>query len=157
MKERRYTLAWVSFLLAAACASSGSMTAGSVSKDLPTTTRIELESKARLLFSRHQFEIERVQTESQLYLESNWRERLPFDDELAQGVETAMTRLILQGRPRSRVRDDFYTAKVILENRVRLQGSQVWEQITNTPEFERYARRVAEDFEKELSMGIQRR
>jgi hypothetical protein len=146
------------FLLAlAACASSGGAGASAdVTQQVGTAPRADANAKSRAILQRHQYVVQREEgtsgRETNMYLETQWRPRVPFDDERALGAEAAETRLIVRARPR--VRDgDVYTVAMTVENRLRMADGS-WVSPPATSEFTAYARNIADDLRRELVQGI---
>lgn len=112
---------------------AGSSTVGSFTQyfsDLGITTNIGFREEAeRILIRKHQY-IVQVFEESldRSYLETDWKDRLPFEDEAKTGVVQAKSRIILEGR--SRVRGTATaTLKVKFrgENMLLYENSPTWE------------------------------
>jgi hypothetical protein len=158
-----FLLVVVISLLATSCSSSGASKSGSRStsyeKTLGTTTAVEFKRNVPLIFSRYQFETYRAEESAdQIYFESRWKERYPFQDELTAGAIKARTRIFVTSRPRYRdksgygkVQKVFFTA----ENQVVLQGTEVWQEFPLTDMFLDYIKRIAGDLELEMKSGIQ--
>jgi hypothetical protein len=137
-----------------ACASTGGSTGGamSVTRNVGTSPRAEVDSKTRLIFQRHQYVLQREQLESNMYYESQWRARQPFDDEIEHGARSAESRLIVRARLRSRETDQ-YAVSLVVENRLQTVDGQ-WLTLAATPEFTAYARTIADDLADQLIQGI---
>ena len=150
-------------ILALSCSSSGASKSGSrdttYEKTLGTTTAVEFKRNVPLIFSRYQFETYRAEESvDQIYFESRWKERYPFQDELTAGAVKAQTRIIVTSRPRYRdksgygkVQKVFFTA----ENQVVLQGTEGWQEFPITDMCLDYIKKIAGDLELEMKSGIQ--
>jgi hypothetical protein len=51
------------------------------------------------MFIRHSYSLDRREIDNVIYYETNWRDRLPFDDEAAMGITTARNKIIITTRP----------------------------------------------------------
>ena len=125
-----------------------------VGQATPTTTR---ELTLRIL-TQYGFVIEQEQPIPNIVIQTRWRERVPFDDESALGIQHAQNRMFITARPRSATTNaQIYSVDVVIENRVQLMGSQAWTDASATPQYEKWANRIIEDFTRELNVGGVRR
>ena len=120
-----------------------------------------LENQTRRVLSKYLYEIVRRERSShQIYIESQWRTRLPFDDERGLGLSEARTRLIIRARPRRSGATaggmDLFTVRLIAENMVRSAIDGDWERITPTDMFKAHIREVAEELDSEYNLMMRR-
>lgn len=125
------------------------------------TTMHDLYIKTARILNRDLFEIVRQEESTQLvYLETRWQFRPPFEDEQAQGIAEARTRLIVRARLRRAAviagGSNLYTVQITAENMVQLIGAEEWSRITNTPMYKAYIRNIAKELENEFRMSMRR-
>ena len=138
-------------LFATACAGGGAMRAN-VTRQLGIATRTNIDTYTRRILQRHQYVIQREALETNMYYETQWRPRTPFDDERELGATSAETRILIRARPRSREAET-YTASMTFENRLQLQNGE-WVTLAATDEFREYAQRISDELVGELARGI---
>lgn len=117
--------------------------------------------KTARILNRHMYETVRQEESSQmLYFETRWRYREPFEDEQAQGITAARTRLMVQARPRLAAvaagGSNLYRVQIVAENMVRLADSQEWVRIPNSKMYTTYIRQIARDLEIEFRLSIRK-
>ena len=125
-----------------------------------TATAYDIEEKTRRLLDRYRYEIVRFEkTYDQIYFETQWRYRSPFEDEYEISVVDARTRIIINARPRTRTYvtgTDLYVIHVRGENQVRLEGSDAWINLPMTDMVMVYLSKFAENLEMEFRTGIRK-
>ena len=93
---------------------------------------------------QYSYRIENVDTLRDIRVETDWRKRQPFADELSLGVEDAESRLMVIARPRGQTTlGPSYNVMLHVENRLRVQGSSTWNESMNTAMFKEYADKIA--------------
>jgi hypothetical protein len=156
--RRSVALLILSFGLAA-CATAGpeanrTRFQRNVGQATPTTAR---ELTLRIL-NQYGFVVELEQPVPNIVIQTRWRERAPFADEEALGIQHAQNRMFIMARPRSATNNALtYTVDVVIENRVQLAGSEAWTDASATKDYEKWANRIVEDFTRELNVGGVRR
>jgi len=143
------------------CAASGSGGAGdagptSYKQSVGTAGLIDIQNKVPKILSRYQYEVERQdESPALLAIYTRWNGRYPLEDEIAQGVTEAMTRLILTARARARTGGtaDVRVVELTAENRVRQRDSTEWRGLM-TPMFKDYVDKLADELKTELLTGI---
>ncbi len=146
-------------LLVTGCAalSGGGSLDGSVQRNVGVASHYDLAEKASRVIQLNQFEVEREEYDGIFYIETRWRDRAPFDDEQANGVEAAQSRMIVRGSPRAPDPDgQLYNVTVIVQNRVSVVGESGWRRDLTTSRFNEYARQITEDLRDELEIGVRR-
>jgi hypothetical protein len=115
----------------------------------------DLDTKGRRILERHQFQIVRHDGPPDVYYETQWQQREPFDDERALGAVRAQSRILLKARQRNDTwaKAVAYTVDFYLENQVRHEGGDFTE-VPATPQFTQYARRIASELEVEFRSGV---
>ena len=125
-----------------------------------TATSIDIKQKARRLLDRYQFQVVRFEeTSDEIYIETQWNYRTPFEDEYHQGVVNARTRFIIITNPRTRAYaggPDLHVVSVRGENEVRLVDKDNWINLPLTDMVIAYFNKFAGDLKTELSMGIRK-
>lgn len=145
-------------MLAAACAGRGTdADRARFARDIgPASTRDAYEKSMKVV-RQHQFQVERETAPPNLYIETRWRDRAPFDDEQARGIVAAQVRMIVRGTPRTGgAQGDVVNVQVNIENRVQLMGSPDWNTASATPQYRAYAQTITDDLRRELSVGVRR-
>lgn len=152
MIGRRLVLLLV--LLSAACA-TGRAANPVYRRDIGTATGPDAFTLAEQVIHRHGYEIEQADTVPDIRILTKWKPRRPVDDELALGVTTAESRILVMGRVRGQTTDlgGLYTVSMTIENRVQVAGSTEWTESLNTELFRDYADRIANDY-RQLIMNI---
>lgn len=126
----------------------------SYSSSMGNVTLVDMDRLLPRLLGRFGYRVERgTRTPRQIVLETQWRQRSPMDDEMAQGVAAAQTRLLLRGTRRD---ERFYHVRFEAENLVRYEGSDEWERAPVTDMFRSYANEIATELEVSLSSGVRR-
>ncbi|MCI0693394.1 hypothetical protein L0337_15490 [candidate division KSB1 bacterium] len=108
-----------------------------------------------ILSSRFQYEIARTEETSQeLYLETSWKNRYPFEDEIASGVVQARSRIILRARPSYIGPADpaaqLYNLDFHAENEVLLESKDEWLRLPMSKMLRQYFDRIVGDLKTEV-------
>ena len=126
-------------------------------KKIEKVTRIDFQNKSRsVLMNRHQFQFFRNEdSEGQQYIETDWRYRPPFEDELNSGIVEARSKIVLTAFPRN-LTDPSALWVTNLEglNEVRLEGSSAWVTLPMTVMAKKYFDKIADDLNIEFRMGV---
>lgn len=148
----------LSVLPLTACGARGSTSVAHFARAVGVGTAYDINEGAHRVFALHQFEIERQEDEPSLYLETRWRDRMPFEDEQGLGVTAAQVRAVMRGRPRSGTSalGTTYSVDLSIEQRVQTMTQEEWTSLTATPQARAYAERIAEDLRRELDVGVRR-
>lgn len=117
--------------------------------------------KTERILNRYIYETVRQEESSQLiYFETRWQYRPPFDDEKAQGITEARTRLTIQARPRRAATtaggSNLYRVQIMAENMVQPEGNDEWVRMPNSDMYKAYIRKIAEDLKNEFRMSIRK-
>lgn len=150
-------------LLSVGCGSRSADVSGSrtstYSADLGTATAYDFRDKTGRLLARYQFSVYRFEeTTDLIYLETEWKNRYPFDDEIDQGIVEARTRLIIQARPRIQTPtgSDLNTVKLVAENLVRFQNSAQWQRVPMSKQLRAYLKRFVDELQTEFRTGFRK-
>jgi hypothetical protein len=120
----------------------GDVTVTDLARDLP-------HALGRLGFL---LECEERKTGRDLHFSTEWRQRAPFDDEVALGATAARTRLTLVAR-RNGV--GYSTLHLYVENLLELEVG-TWRQVPATESFGRYAREIGSELRLALVNRLRR-
>ncbi|MBI3005394.1 MAG: hypothetical protein HYY49_08250 [Ignavibacteriales bacterium] len=128
------------------------------SANLGTATLFDANAKSRTILERNQFRIQRVETSADMYyLETEWKNRGAFDDELEQGIEAGLTRIIIQATPRGRAASsDLHTVRLQAENQVRYLHTFEWRVAPMSNMLIAYLKKLSEDFVVEFRTGYRK-
>ena len=132
---------------------------GHFQSDVGLATAFDLRDKTRRVLDKYQFEVLRFeQSADMIYYESQWKDRYPFQDELDQGIEGTRTRIIIQGKPRTRRKNqsDVFSVKFNAENQVRLRETNDWNYAVISPMAKTYLKQFSDDLETEYRSGLRR-
>jgi hypothetical protein len=122
-----------------------------------TATGRDAYDKAMKIIRQHQFVIEREIAGPTIYIETRWRDRMPFADEQALGFRAIQNRLVVRGNPRSGSSlGPLYGVRFTIENRVQIGDSNDWIETVFTPQFRDYAQRISDDLRRELDVAVRR-
>jgi hypothetical protein len=117
----------------------------------------DIQERVTKVLNQHQFLVEREQEPPNLYVETRWRNRQPFDDEQALGISSAQIRLIVRTSARSSTpQGQLFNVHLGIETRVRLQGGEDWTSAVATPQYVEYTNLIFEDLRRELEIGVRR-
>ena len=149
----------LALLVIAACASGGrTSSSATFQRDIGIASEPDAIAIAERIIQRYQYEVIRTDPVPNLRYETDWKKRVPFDDEHALGITDAENRLIITGRLRNTT--DLganYDLNLTVENRVKVAGSLDWNEGTASARFQRYADEITQEFRKELQLiGVRR-
>lgn len=144
-----------------ACASAGragtEADAARFEREVGTGSGPDVMASATKVIRQFQFEVREQTNPPNIYIETHWRDRTPFRDEQALGIEGAQTRLVVRARQRGTTPlGEVYGVNLAIENRVRTMGSESWSQASATREYRDWANRIADQFRRELNVGVRR-
>ena len=141
-----------------AASSGGSSGATTYRKDLGNATVNDFARYTRRMLDREHFEIEQADSSANYQnFKTRWRQRYPYDDEIALGVVEIQTQLTLRARSRGSGGGgtaDLRTVEMIVQNMARLSGSDQWILTVYTATFKEYIDEIARDLKTEFSTGI---
>ncbi|RMD86461.1 MAG: hypothetical protein D6813_14900 [Calditrichaeota bacterium] len=106
------------------------------------------------VFTKYLYQLEREEEfGSRLYVETQWKDRKPFEDEKAAGVVAVRSRIILQTRPRikSGVSYNLHQVQFIAENLVKYHLDENWHPAPLTKMCRDYFKKIANDFKLDLT------
>ena len=126
-------------------------------KKLERVTRVDFLNKTRMvLVNRHQFMFFRNEdSEGQQYIETDWRNRTPFDDEFESGIVQARSKIILTAYPRELTNPSgLWVTNMEGINEVILEGGNEWVALPLSDMAKRYFDRIADDLNLEFRTGV---
>ncbi len=147
--------------LAVGCASAGGGSTGLTSRhfqqDVGNATARDVERRTPRILERYHYVIVRHETsERRTYIETDWRTRTPFEDEVARGISSVRSRIIVRARQRGGATGS--TALMVvtftMENLALDEESGQWRQAVVTDMFTAYAKRIANRLKDEFTSGI---
>ncbi|CAN5689811.1 hypothetical protein BH23GEM10_BH23GEM10_02150 [soil metagenome] len=140
----------------AGCSTFGGMTNRSaLQRSVGLASLHDVMEKSDKVMLRHQFQIVRRDINKHVYIETHWRDRVPFADEASGGVVTAQTRVIITARPRtSTALGQIYTVGMRIENRVMHAFDSAWSLTAPTSDYRAWATGIATELRSELDVGV---
>jgi hypothetical protein len=158
--RRRLARAALLVVLLAAC-STRAQGPGQFRQDVGVGSAPDVITIARRILALHRFEVyqEHLPPDATtIYIETHWLERRPFVDEQSLGVEAAQSRAIVSGRPRSvtSAQGTAWSVSLVVENRVRITGTDGWSNQTVSTDARQYADGIAQQLRRELTLGVRR-
>lgn len=144
------------------CSSSrgNSSASNTYTANVGTATAYDFKDKTQRLFTRYQFQVYRFQeTADLIFIETEWKLRYPFEDELAHGIEEAKTRIVAEARPRSRMSSggsELNRVSFYAENLVRFKQSHEWQPVALSDMLKSYLKEFADDLTTEFRTGIRK-
>lgn len=149
-----YRMTLVALLLLAGCSTFGA-NRSALQRSIGTASLHDVMDKSDMVMTRNQFQIVRRDINKRVYIETHWRDRVPFADEASGGVVTAQTRVIITARPRSATAlGQLYTVDMRIENRVRHALGSDWITTSPTSDYRTWATGIATELRAELDVGV---
>ncbi|MFQ5823245.1 MAG: hypothetical protein ACE5JB_04240, partial [bacterium] len=132
MLKSIYSLFWLLFLILIyiGCAGSASGEKARQQKNYRATIGITYEPEfygvlQTILVSKYQYLISRTEQSSrEIYFETSWKDRPPFEDESETGIIGAQTRFIIRAKARHAGQ---YNIHLYAETQVLYESSEKWE------------------------------
>jgi hypothetical protein len=126
--------------------------------DAGRATLYDISRRTDEWLNRNQYVIERRSSSpAQLTIQTQWKSRYPFDDEIKAGVVEAQTRLRINARATRRAAAgsaDLRLVQVSAENMVRMADSLNWRHGYMTPMFKAYVDEVVYELRSLLQTGV---
>lgn len=113
-----------------------------------------IPQKVQRILDYNLFEIIRLEeSPASIIWETAWKGRAPFNDERAQGIVEAQTKLIIMTRQKTGSGSQaLHRVHITAQNMVRFGSEEDWIRIPNTREYSSYIRKIAYDLKSELDM-----
>lgn len=145
--------------MTAACATGAGSAADTArfERDVGTGSAADVMEKTQKVLRQHQFEVRERTEPPNIFIETHWRDRAPFEDEAALGIRAAQSRIVVRARARGNTPlGELYAVNVAIETRVLPAGSTEWSPNTATEQYRRWADGITADFRRELNVGVRR-
>ncbi|MDP7060873.1 MAG: hypothetical protein QF416_10425 [Candidatus Marinimicrobia bacterium] len=118
------------------------------------------QSSAEKILDRYHYQVyRREEYGARLYLETEWKDHKPLEDEFDLGISHVQTRLIIEARPKMRDESSsraMNTVKFSGEVLVRLGPMSDWKELAMTPSRKKYFKQFADDLKLDLRSSIQK-
>lgn len=126
-------------------------------KKIEKVTRVDFQNKTRtVLMNKHQYIfIRNEDSEGQQYIETDWRYRSPFTDELESGIIEVRSKIILTAYPRELTNPQgLWVTTMEGINEVKLESTTTFVTLPMTNLTKKYFDRIADDLDLEFKTGI---
>ncbi|MFC1492486.1 hypothetical protein ACFL6O_00885 [candidate division KSB1 bacterium] len=159
MFGKRLLLAMLSAFILIQCAGGGAATSSrsGYKKSIGDYRRMDIMDKSKNLLGKYGFEIEREEdgTAGDIYIETRWKVRTPFDIEKTDNVMSARTKIIIRARGTQRSvnmveGERLFKAEFDTENEVMIQGQNEWVKQPYSEELTAYLKKLHEELAGEL-------
>jgi hypothetical protein len=161
MIHRRLLLSLV--LLSTAACATGQGGSALYRREIGMASAPDAITLAEQVIHRHGFQIDHAEEAPEIRILTHWRNRLPFEDEVALGVTGAESRILVVGRVRHTTDlGTYYVVHLTMENRLQTDpfqggGEAAWSDTINTDMFTAYADEIADDYKLLVSnIGVRR-
>ena len=118
------------------------------------------QNSAEKILDRYHYTVyRREEYGARLYIETQWKDHKPLDDEFDLGISDVQTRLIIEARPKMRDASSnraMNTVKFSGEVLVRLGPMSDWKELALTPSRKKYFKQCADDLKFDLSASAQK-
>ena len=156
MKQSILLLGIILFI-STGCSSSERVAQNTYRANLGTATETDIVNQVPRILDRNNFTIYRQEvTLDGVYMETDWKERDLFADEVAQGITEARSRIFVRARPRTAQASSLQSVNMEVENHVRFEGVDDWDRTVITDEATEYFRTIERSIRTELATGIRR-
>lgn len=121
------------------------------SSPLGVSYRAEFAGVIRVIIeSKYQYIIIREEESSrEIYMETDWRDRTPLEDEIKQNILATRTRFIFRARPRHAGQ---YTIHMYADNEVIIRGTDLWQTGSFSPMLEELLNDIAKELRIEYKI-----
>ncbi len=162
MLGRKLLLIMLSAFLMIQCAGGGTVRfpKSEFKKSIGDYRKMHIRAKSRNLLGKYGFEIEREEgteddDQGDIYIESKWKERVPFESEKADNIISARTKIIIRARSTNRSLnmtsgERIYKAEFSSEDMVLIRGQEDWTKQTMSPELMEYLEKLYDELAAEL-------
>ena len=118
------------------------------------------QNSAEKILDRYHYTVyRREEYGARLYIETQWKDHKPLDDEFDLGISNVQTRLIIEARPKMRDASSnraMNTVKFSGEVLVRLGPMSDWKELAMTPLRKKYFKQCADDLKFDLRASSQK-
>ena len=118
------------------------------------------QNSAEKILDRYHYTVyRREEYGARLYIETQWKDHKPLDDEFILGISNVQTRLIIEAKPKMRDASSnraMNTVKFSGEVLVRLGPMSDWKELAMTPSRKKYFKQCADDLKFDLRASAQK-
>ena len=118
------------------------------------------QNSAEKILDRYHYTVyRREEYGARLYIETQWKDHKPLDDEFILGISNVQTRLIIEAKPKMRDASSnraMNTVKFSGEVLVRLGPMSDWKELSMTPLRKKYFKQCADDLKFDLRASAQK-
>ena len=118
------------------------------------------QNSAEKILDRYHYTVyRREEYGARLYIETQWKDHKPLDDEFVLGISNVQTRLIIEAKPKMRDASSnraMNTVKFSGEVLVRLGPMSDWKELAMTPSRKKYFKQCADDLKFDLRASAQK-
>ena len=118
------------------------------------------QNSAEKILDRYHYTVyRREEYGARLYIETQWKDHKPLDDEFDLGISNVQTRLIIEAKPKMRDASSnraMNTVKFSGEVLVRLGPMSDWKKLAMTPSRKKYFKQCADDLKFDLRASSQK-
>ncbi|MFC1564427.1 hypothetical protein ACFL6G_05785 [candidate division KSB1 bacterium] len=157
MHSKKIFVIFLAGLFLIQCAGGTTKSTSGYRETIGDYRRGDISFQTRKLLEKYGFEFERFEAGSagDIYIETRWKTRTPYDEEAANGVISARTKIIIRGRDTGRSlnftsNETMYKAVFETENDVMLTGQREWSKQSYCEELTKYLKKLYEELESEL-------
>lgn len=157
MKHLSFIVFIVTLVLLTGCATSERVSENTYRANLGTATEADIVMTVPRILDRNNFTIYRQEvTMDGVYIETEWKERDLFEDELSQGIVEARSRIYVNARPRTAQASSLHRVSMEVQNHVRFEAGGDWDRTILTEQTNEYLRDIERSIRTELATGIRR-
>jgi hypothetical protein len=113
---------------------------------------VNLTERALVTRFGYRYQREEVSSPENIYLETEWKDVRPTDDETALGVQFVRSRFVVTARVRNRTTGDL-SANILSNTEYRMQNTPDWVDAPMTPQRREYVKDVVDYLQRELRSG----
>jgi len=140
------------------CAAFPESSKGTYSTRVGTGTATDIKVYTPRILNKYHYDIARFEESSdQLYFQTYWNNRSPFEDEEEMGIVDARTRFIITTRSRSRsgMRPGVMnTVRLEVENQVRFRDEDEWKRVDVSDDLQSFVRNIVLELRSEIDTGV---
>ena len=118
------------------------------------------QNSAEKILDRYHYTVyRREEYGARLYIETQWKDHKPLDDEFDLGISNVQTRLIIEAKPKMRDASSnraMNTVKFSGEVLVRLGPMSDWKELAMPPSRKKYFKQCADDLKFDLRASSQK-
>ncbi|MCP4726499.1 MAG: hypothetical protein GY863_15750 [bacterium] len=147
-------------LLLICCSGGTAISTRGFQKSMGDHLRGDIVDQSTKLFAKHGFELERqegadINDAGDIYVETRWKDRLPFDEEKSEGIVAVRTKIVIRARRTQKVLN-FTTNQVmfrvtyVMEHEFMVGLDREWVKRPFCPKQEEYCHRIYDEYRSQL-------